>query len=169
MKRKEPKKPASRARRELGAAEASGRFSDAMKRYKSNRVGPAQLLGKLVDMFAAGVVLAVLTPEEDVRAAGGNLFAAMSGHKCGPDCPHAVGTTPAERQAWWDKRLMEYDERQAALARQTIAPWLQPPPVAVRCGAKCDGKQCCFQAGHALPHRDTPDTSMPQGGRAWWT
>lgn len=140
------------------------------------------MLGKLMNMFAASIVIAVTTTDDDVRAAGGDFIEAMVGHRCGPKCWHAQGETDAEREAWWAERLREYDDKKAARAMKNLADVMPPataaPAEPQRCAAKTKTcfppapptfVRCCLPEHHAGPHCDKPGRPIPPGAVAWWT
>src|SRR5262249_21750533 len=138
-------RPAGKKRKPM-PLEALGRAAD--QEFRRRNVGPLGILGKVLDMAICTTLVAITTPEEAIRAAGGDRFEAMRGHHCGPDCYHAVGKTPEEKQAWWNKRIQDYE---ADLARRA-----HPPALVPRCPSVCDGKQCCYAEKHPPPHSDKP-------------
>lgn len=82
-----------------------------------------------VTQVGGTLLLVMLTPEEDIEAAGGDVVEAINGHRCGPDCWHAcdgTGGSPAERQAWWDGRMRKYREDKKAREALRKGDWRKP-------------------------------------------
>lgn len=83
-------------------------------------------LVKGVTQVGGTMLLVMLTPEADIEAAGGDIGEAINGHRCGPECWHAIGKTPAERQAWWDEKMRMYRTSRDARAEVRKGDWWKP-------------------------------------------
>lgn len=152
-----------------------------------------QILGKVVELGAVALVMAIRTPEQAIRAAGGSLLDAMNGHVCGPDCrQHFPDGTPEERKAKWEERLAAYDKR-VRNARPSgwkpCARCLELGPDGVRActhgeieDTRCravhgmvlgfgleTSSRCIHTAGHAGAHQDERWRDNKPGAVSWWS
>lgn len=180
-KKAAPKKPLSR-----------GDFAKRLAEFERRRARPVGLLeafAKVATFLGATFVRALFTPDEAVRAAGGDLIEAMGGHACGPECWHAPEGSVAEKQAWWDKRIADFDAKVAARASRRPAGWkpcaacLDSGPDAVstcshgkmemRCEAyngmtRCV-RTCIDGVPHAGAHQDDKWATGAHGAVSWWS
>ena len=197
-KKTSPKAPAKKAAKPRKRAAAKKRAStghvkrisdigrEMDQRRKGRRIGVLEAIGKMAEFVGAAIAIALVTPEEAVRAAGGSTIEAMWGHKCGPDCWHAPDGTAEEKQAWWDKRLADFDARllrrqdgsvrtdacaQASAEASRCQAMHQTTPE-VQQGIKVPHgipTQCVHSTGHKGAHQNAAWRDGKPGGVSWWS
>lgn len=185
-KKKAAKPPAPKLPRAVAANKRD--FAKRLAEFERRRARPMSMLeafAKVATFLGAAIVHAITTPDEAVRAAGGDLVEAMGGHRCGPDCWHAPEGTAAEKQAWWDKRLADFDAR-VARTEGTVrtAAGAQASAEASRCQAMHQTTpevqqgikmphgiptQCVHSTGHKGAHQNAAWRDGKPGGVSWWS